>query len=246
VLSGALLMAGRELRILRRTRAVRLGSLLLGAVAWLPVLLPPLRRGTLGIAAFDEMVPLQVALGGVVLPLLALLAGAELLAGEREDGSLVPLLTLPLSRGSCLLGKGLGRATALGAAYLACTASAGAAVALARGPQGVWDWTAVTAAGLLLGLASGGIGVLLGAGGRGRVRAFAAALLAWLVMVLALDAALLTAVVALAPPPPHEIGMHGHAELPPPGAGRAGEDDPHARHAAPAVAEAQPPAQPPD
>jgi ABC-type transport system involved in multi-copper enzyme maturation permease subunit len=218
---------------------MRRGGLLLAAVAWLPALLPPLRRGEFGIAAFDEMISLQVAVGGVVLPLLALLAGVELLAGEREDGSLVPLLTLPLSRGSCLLGKGLGRAAALGAVYLACTASAGAAVAMARGTQGARDWAAVAGAGLLLGFATGGVGLLLGAAGRGRVRAFAAALVAWVVLVLALDAALLTAVVALAPSPPAEVGSHGHAELRAPGAAGGG-DDPHARHAEPAPASPTP------
>ena len=231
-LQAPLLIARRELAILRRTRAMRGGGLLLAAVAWLPALLPPLRRGTLGVASFDEIIPLQVAVGGVVLPLLALLAGAELLAGEREDGSLIPLVTLPLSRRACLFGKTLGRGASLGAVYLACAASAGATVTLVRGSEGAQDWACVAAAGLLLCTATGGVGLALGASGRGRVRAFALALMAWVLLVLALDAALLAAVVALAPGPPAEVGSHGHAELRAPGAA-APEGDPHARHAEP-------------
>lgn len=232
----AFLVARREVRLLRRSRATLGAGVLLAAVAWLPAVLLPLRRGTLGIAPFPEILPLQIALAAVVLPLLALLAGAELFAGELEDGSLVPALTLPISRRACFAGKGLGRAATLGAVYLAAFASAGLAVAAVRGPTGWQDWVVVTGAGLLVSLSTGGIGAALGAAGSGRVRAFGAALVTWIVLVFALDALLLTAVVALAPPPPGAIGEHGHEELAAPRSAGGTEmpiHDPHARAAEP-------------
>jgi len=226
----AALVAGREIRLLGRGRATLGAAVLLLAVAWLPALLLPLRSGALGLASFAEVIPLQIALAGVLLPLLALLAGAEMLAGELEDGSLVPILTLPLSRRACLVGKGLGRGGLLAVACGAAFASAGVAIALGRGSEGWADWVAVSGAGLLLALAAGGVGMALGASGRGRVRAFGGALITWVVLVFVLDALLLTAVVALAPPAPTGVGEHGHGELRAPG-GQMPIHDPHARHA---------------
>ncbi len=179
-------------------------------------MLPPLRSGVLGLASFADLLPLQIALAAVVLPLLALLAGAELLAGEIEDGTLVPALVLPISRRECFAGKCLGRAAVLTSAYLAAFAGAGLAVALRHGPEGGAGWLAVAGAGLLLVLSAGALGAAAGARGRGRVRAFGAALALWVGLVFVLDAILLTAIVALAPPPP--------------AAGRPDPaDDPHAR-----------------
>ncbi len=233
--SPMLLIARREVRLLRRSRATLGAVALVAAVAWLPAVLLPLRSGSLGLASFEEMLPLQIALGAVVLPLLALLAGAELFAGELEDGSLVPALTLPISRAACFAGKCLGRGGLLAGAYLAAFASAGAGAALARGADGWRGWAVAAVAGLLLSISAGCLGATLGAGGRGRVRAFGAALVAWLVLVFALDALLLTLIVALAPPPPAAIGEHGHDELAAPSGAMPGHD-PHARAAEPEAA----------
>ncbi len=208
-----LLVARREIQLLSRSRATLGAAVLLGAVAWLPVILLPLHRGSLGIASFTEVLPLQIALEAVILALLALLAGAELFAGELEDGSLAPILTLPISRRACFAGKCLGRATTLGAVYFAAFASAGLAVVMTQGDTGWKGWAAVGGAGLLISLSAGAIGAVLGCAGRGRVRAFGAALVTWIVLVFALDALLLTLVVALAPPPPVSIGEHGHSEI---------------------------------
>ncbi len=211
--AGVTRVAHREARVLLRSRAARGAIVLLLAIAWLPPLLLSLRAGTVGLAGFPALVPFLIALAGVVLPVLALLAGAELLAGELEDGSLVPILTLPISRRACYLGKCLGRALVLSAAYVIAFASAGVAVLVAHGRVGLADYLAVAAAGLLLCAATGGLGIALGASGRGRVRAFGAALMAWLVLVFALDAVILAVVVGLAPPAPEGVGQHGHGEL---------------------------------
>jgi hypothetical protein len=47
---------------------------------------------------------------------------------------------------------------------------------------------------------------------RGRVRTFASALTVWVTLVFAIDALLLTLIVALAPVAP-QVGMHGHSEM---------------------------------
>lgn len=61
-----------------------------------------------------DMVGLVIALGA----LLALILGADSVAGERERGTLVPLLLTPLSRGRILAGKLGGHLVAWGVMYL--------------------------------------------------------------------------------------------------------------------------------
>lgn len=49
---------------------------------------------------------------------IAVILGADAFAGERERGTLVPLLTAPLSTGQLLMGKALGLVSAWGVMYL--------------------------------------------------------------------------------------------------------------------------------
>jgi len=50
--------------------------------------------------------------------LIAVIMGADAYAGERERGTLVPLLTAPISTGELLMGKAAGLASAWGIMYL--------------------------------------------------------------------------------------------------------------------------------
>ncbi|MBI2820192.1 MAG: ABC transporter permease subunit [Acidobacteria bacterium] len=211
--SPSLLVARREVRLVWRRRGTWGVMALLITVAWSPALLVPLRRGSLGVASFEEIGLLTLTLAAILLPLLGLLAGADLMAGEIEDATLVPLVTLPISRTSCFAGKVLGRGTLLLTAYLTSYGSVAAAVTLLQGTNGWSDYTAAVTGGLLLLFACGAVGTALGCSRRGRIGVFGSALLAWVVLVFALDALLLTALIALAPPPPTEIGVRGHSEL---------------------------------
>lgn len=240
-LQGLLLVAQREWRMGRRTRAAGGTLALLLAIALLPAVLSPLRSGTLGLASFSDVVLLALAVGGVTLPLLGLLAGADALSTEIEDGTLLSVVTLPISRRACFFGKLLGRASlgailyalAFGSVFLAIAvaqrSSGGAESVRASAGAGSLDrwagsgeYLAVVMAGLLLFLCSLGIGLALGAGAASRLQAFGAALVTWLVLVFAIDALLLAIVVASAPPAPAPVGHHGHGELAPPDAQKAG------------------------
>lgn len=50
--------------------------------------------------------------------LIAVIMGSDAYAGERERGTLVPLLTAPISTGDLLMGKAIGLASAWGVMYL--------------------------------------------------------------------------------------------------------------------------------
>jgi ABC-type transport system involved in multi-copper enzyme maturation permease subunit len=205
-------IARREFSLILRARLSRGMLALLVVVAWLPPVLLALRAGSIGLASFGETVALALAFGEIALPLIGLLGGADLLAGEAEDNTLAMLVALPISRASVFAGKLIARCATLAAAYLMAFGSAAIAIALSHGIEGLADYAILAGAGLALTIACGGIGVALGRPGAGRLRAFGAALLAWIVMVFALDAAILAAVVALAPPAPEQVGAHGYGE----------------------------------
>lgn len=206
-------VAGRELRIVLRGRGAVTGLLVLAALTWIPPLLLPLRGGGFGVAPFVELLPLAVAAEGVVLPLVALLFGAEMLAGETERGSLPSLVTLPLSRTDCFLGKLLGRLAVLAGAEVALFGAAASVLAVAGGTEGLAGYVAVQVSALLLSAACVAIGAALAAGGRDRVGAYAVTLLAWVTLVFVVDGVLLAAIVSVTPPAPTSIGEHGHSEL---------------------------------
>lgn len=186
---------------------------MLAAVAWLPAVLLPLRAGAFGVASFSALMPLTIAAEGVVLPLLALLFGAEMLAGEIEDGSLLAIVTLPLSRTSCLLGKLAGRVAALVVLQGLLFALAALVVGSVNGLEGLAGYAVVQVSALLLSVACVAVGAAIAAGGHGRVHVYAVSLLTWVVLVFLIDAVLLAAIVALAPAAPTQIGEHGHSEL---------------------------------
>ncbi len=219
----ALLVARREVRLLLRSRIVRRALMVLAVLAWLPVILVPLRQGRVAIAAFDDLVPLALAVLGVTIPLLALLTGAETIAGEFEDHSLLALLLLPISRTALLAGKCLGRLVVFSVAFLVAFGSAALVVLLVRGRDGGSDYLALCVATWLLALVCGGLGCLVGVLGQTRLRSFGAALVAWMVLVFAIDAMLLAGLVATEAPQAVEVGGRGHSELAAPtGAGSRG------------------------
>lgn len=203
----------RELRIVTRGRGAVTGIVLLAAVAWLPPLLLPLRGGRLGVASFGDLVPLALAAEGVLLSLLALLFGADSLAGEIEDGSLKAVVTLPLSRTACFTGKLFGRVLSLLGAQLVLFGSAGIVIGLVNGTDGWTGYARLQVFALLLTVTCTAIGAAIAAGGRGRVHVYAVALLTWVALVFVVDAVLLAGIVVLAPEAPQQVGEHGHSEM---------------------------------
>jgi ABC-type transport system involved in multi-copper enzyme maturation permease subunit len=159
---------------------------------------------------------LTLALGGILLPLLSLLAGADCLASEIDEGTLVTVVALPVSRTVCLAGKAMGRAVLLIVIWALAFGSAFLAMSAVRGGDGAAGYWTLAFGSLLLTLSCGGCGLALGAGGGSRLRVLASALGLWLVLVLVVDAVLLLAVTATTPEAP-EVGLHGHEELSAPG-----------------------------
>jgi Cu-processing system permease protein len=121
----------------------------------------------------------------LVVPLIGLLLGVTSLAGGGE--TLPLLLAQPVTRGEVLAGKFAGLSLALAAAQALGFGSGGLVIAFHAGTDQVPGFIALTALSLLLGWLSIATALGLAAIWPDRFRAMSAALILWLVMVVAYD-----------------------------------------------------------
>jgi len=153
--------------------------------------------GTFGIARFGRTAASLLHLIMVIVPLMGLLMGALVVAGEREQGTLLTLLVQPVTPAEVLIGKFLGASLALAAAVLAGFVLSGALIARAGGWNELGSYAGLAGFTLLLSLAHLAIGVLLSAVTRRSATALGLALLAWLSSVFLSDLGVMGTAMAL-------------------------------------------------
>jgi Cu-processing system permease protein len=107
------------------------------------------------------------------------------------------LLAQPVTRGEVLAGKFLGLAGALGVAQALGFGGGGIVVALNAGPDQVPGFLVLTVLSLVLGWLSLSVSLLIAVAWPDRLKAMSAALLMWLLMVVAYDLVVLGATVLL-------------------------------------------------
>ena len=86
--------------------------------------------GTVGYASTPATIASLASLGIFLIPLIALLLAYDAIVGEEEGGTLLLLLTYPLSRGQLLFGKFLGHSLTLALATVIGFGIAGVAIAV--------------------------------------------------------------------------------------------------------------------
>jgi Cu-processing system permease protein len=86
--------------------------------------------GQVGYASTPATIASLASLGIFLIPLIALLLAYDAIVGEEEGGTLLLLLTYPLSRSQLLLGKFLGHGLTLALATLIGFGIAGVAIAV--------------------------------------------------------------------------------------------------------------------
>src|SRR5262245_11001804 len=131
----------------------------------------------------------------IIVPLTGLMLGVASIAGGGE--SLALLLAQPVTRGEVLAGKFLGLAAALGVAQALGFGGGGIVVALNAGAQQVPGFLVLTCLSLVLGWLTLAAALLLAALWPDRLRAMTAALLLWLLLVVAYDLVVLGATAVL-------------------------------------------------
>ena len=191
-MSPIVTIAAREVREGIRNRWV-LGATL--ALTLLAVTLAFLGSTPAGAVKASPLAVTVVSLSSLsifLLPLIALLLAYDGIAGEAEKGTLLLLLSYPVSRSQVVLGKFAGHAAILAFAVVVGYGSAGLAVIIFQGGvQGLAAYGALIGTSIMLGLAFVAIGLMISALVKESAIAAGICVAVWLVFVLLFDMALL-------------------------------------------------------
>ncbi|HTM01851.1 MAG TPA: ABC transporter permease subunit [Candidatus Omnitrophota bacterium] len=153
------------------------------------------QSGEVGFQGFSRVTLSLLNLVLFTVPLTGLVLGVGSVSGSAE--TLPLLLAQPVGRGEVLAGKYLGLTAALGAAQAIGFGAGGLIVALQAGPDQIRGFAALTAVSLLLGSLSLAAALALASILADRVKALAAAVFLWLLLVIAYDLAVLGATALL-------------------------------------------------
>jgi Cu-processing system permease protein len=185
--SNILAVATKEIQEGMRNRWVLATTLLLATLALTLTFLGSAPTGAVDAQALDVMVVSLSSLTIFLLPLIALLISHDAVVGEVERGTMLLLLSYPVSRSQVILGKFLGHIAILGIATLVGYGAAAATLLFNDEAIDARSWQAF----VLLGAAFIALGYLVSALARNRGTAAGAAIGVWLMFTLIYDAALL-------------------------------------------------------
>jgi Cu-processing system permease protein len=198
-MNAILTMAAKEIREASRNRWVLATTLLLAGLALSLSFLGSAPTGTVGVGSLEVTIVSLASLTIFLLPLVALLLGFDAIVGESERGTMLLLLTYPLSRPQLVIGKFLGHAAVLCFATVVGYGIAGLAVALREAelsPPEIQAFGTLIGSSVLLGCAFLALGYLVSVLARDRGAAAGAAVGIWFFFVLLYDMAVLGALVA--------------------------------------------------
>ncbi|MCE8035069.1 ABC transporter permease [Billgrantia tianxiuensis] len=200
-MNTALIVARKEFQDGLRNRWVLAIALILAALAVGIAWFGAAASGGMGFTSLATTVVSLSTLAVFLIPLIALLLAYDAVVGEQEAGTLLLLLTYPLSRTSLLLGKFLGHGLILGAATALGFGIAGTVIALAA--EGVVLGELVASLGLLilssvlLGWVFIAFAYLISVWVSEKARAAGLALGVWFLFVLVFDLGLLALLVSV-------------------------------------------------
>ncbi len=196
-LDTVLTLARKELRDALRNRWFLLYTAALAALALAFSGLGASGGGDVALAGFGRTTASLVNLVMLIVPLMGLTLGSLALAAERERGSLLYLLSQPVTPLELFLGKFSGLAAALLASLLLGFGASGALIALRTGATDVLSYLSLAALTFLLGLISLALGLLVSTGARRTSSAVGLAVFLWLGLVFLGDLGLMGTAVVL-------------------------------------------------
>lgn len=147
--------------------------------------------GEHGFAGFGKTAAGLLNLIMLIVPLMAITAGAGSLAGERERGTLLYLLAQPISRTELLLGKFIGLSISLTCSLCIGFGLSAAVLTWRTGGVGVGSYLMLVVFTSILALAMLSIGMLISVQSRRSGVSTGVALFVWLVLVFLSDLGLM-------------------------------------------------------
>lgn len=189
-----LVIAVKEIRESLRNRWVLATTLLLASLALTLTFVGSAPTGHVGASALDVVVVSLSSLSIFLIPLIALLISHDAIVGEAERGTMLLLLSYPLSRWQVIVGKFVGHIAILTFATLIGYGAAAGTLAATGGLGGAESWPAfirLICSSIMLGAVFVATGYLISALASERGAAGGVAIGVWLVFVLTYDMALL-------------------------------------------------------
>jgi Cu-processing system permease protein len=190
------ILANKEFHDRLRSRWVLAVAAIFAVFALAIAYLGTAQEGALGFRGMDLTIASLVSLVIYLVPLIALILGYDAFVGEREQGSLDLLLSMPVTRLELLLGKFSGLSAAMTVATLAGFGLAGLALSYGVGQPALLQYAVFMLTTVLLGEAFLSIAVLVSVLARTKVAASAIAIVLWFLFVLVFDLGLLGLLVA--------------------------------------------------
>ncbi|UXI03490.1 ABC transporter permease [Photobacterium sp. TY1-4] len=154
--------------------------------------------GQLGVASLSTTIASLSSLAVFLIPLIALLLSYDSFVGEQESGTLLLLMTYPLSHRQLLLGKFFGQGTIIGLATSLGFGSAAMLMAWQTGASEVLPaFGLFILSAILLGLCFIAIAYVISLSVSEKSKAAGIALLLWFFFVLVFDLALLALLIGV-------------------------------------------------
>jgi len=154
--------------------------------------------GSLGITSLSTTVASLASLAVFLIPLIALLLSYDSFVGEQESGTLLLLLTYPLSKTQLLLGKFIGQGGIIALATLLGFGASAILLYFQLGDSAVLKTFALfIVSAILLGLSFTAIAYLISLSVSEKSKAAGFALITWFLFALAFDLALLALLVGI-------------------------------------------------
>ena len=147
--------------------------------------------GFTGFAGFGRTAASLINVIMLLVPLMALTAGASAIAGERERGTLNYLLAQPVSRIEVMLGKYLGLAAAISAALALGFGLSAAVIAWRSQAADAWSFVRLVGLAWALALSMLSVGMLISVVARRPTAALGAVIFLWLALVFLGDLGLM-------------------------------------------------------
>ncbi len=189
----SIILAAKEFRDGIRNRWIAAAILLLASLTLAVAFLGSAPVGATNASSLAVTVASLASLSVYLVPLIALMLSFDAIVGEAERGTLLLLLSYPVSRWQLIAGKFLGHLSILTVAIVIGYGAAAVAVAMLTdtAASDITPLIALIGSAILLGAVFLMLGYLLSALARERATATGLAIGLWLVMVLLYDLALI-------------------------------------------------------
>lgn len=193
-----LTLALKELRDGLRNRWIAAAIIVLGTLALSLSLLGSAPTGSVSASSLDITVISLASLSVYLIPLIALMLSFDALVGEFERGTMMLLLTYPVTRWQVIMGKFIGHVLIL---TIAIVAGYGGAILIMilmndGNTEGWQAYVSMMASSLLLGAIFTALGYMVSVLVKERATAAGAAIGLWLVFVVLYDLILFGALLA--------------------------------------------------